>query len=352
MNEMEILQQLVAIPSISGNEQDAVQFLTSAMASLGLTAEIDAAGNAVGTRERPDKNGLVSREIVLLGHIDTVPGNIPVRLEDGALFGRGTVDAKGPLAAFVMAAAQAELPPGTRVVVVGAVEEESASSKGARFVINRYQPDFCIIGEPSGWDGVTLGYKGRILIDYALQQEMGHTAGNQRGVAETAVDWWIHLSAYITQYNQEHDKVFDQLLPSLRSIQTTSDGLHNSVELKVGIRLPPAFDIDAFIKLARELAGEAALKAHAYEQAFISSRISPLARAFNRKLRQAGARPRFKLKTGTSDMNIAGPLWGCPIVAYGPGDSNLDHTPHEHIVLDEYLRAINILQAVLGDELS
>lgn len=46
-------------------------------------------------------------------------------------------------------------------------------------------------------------------------------------------------------------------------------------------------------------------------------------------------------------MNIVGPAWGCPIVAYGPGDSRLDHTPQEHVVLEEYLGAIGVLQRVL-----
>lgn len=46
-------------------------------------------------------------------------------------------------------------------------------------------------------------------------------------------------------------------------------------------------------------------------------------------------------------MNVVGPIWDCPIVAYGPGDSSLDHTPHEHISLDEYHQAVTILQTVL-----
>ena len=46
-------------------------------------------------------------------------------------------------------------------------------------------------------------------------------------------------------------------------------------------------------------------------------------------------------------MNVVGPRWQCPIVAYGPGDSLLDHTPDEHIVLDDYLRAIGVLRAAL-----
>jgi LysW-gamma-L-lysine carboxypeptidase len=53
------------------------------------------------------------------------------------------------------------------------------------------------------------------------------------------------------------------------------------------------------------------------------------------------------LKTGTADLNIVAPAWGCPAVAYGPGDSALDHTPNEHISLAEYSRAVKVLVAVL-----
>jgi LysW-gamma-L-lysine carboxypeptidase len=319
------------------------------MNRLGLQAHIDEAGNAVGVREVGDENGRIDREIVLLGHMDTVPGNIPVRIEGGILHGRGAVDAKGPLATFVMAAVQADVPPGTRLVVIGAVEEESATSKGARFAAAQYQPDYCIIGEPSGWDGVTLGYKGRILLDYLGEQPMSHTAGSERGVAETAVSWWNAIEAYVTQFNASRERLFDQLLPSLRSFHTDSDGLTNSAAVKVGIRLPPDFDIDAFQVMAKTAAGNANLRWYGYEPAYQSTRRTPLARAFNIALRQANVRPRFKLKTGTSDMNVVGPIWNCPIVAYGPGDSSLDHTPEEHIVVKEYLQAIKILKAVISN---
>ncbi len=208
MNEIELLHQLVAIPSISGQEENAAAFLASAMSSMGFPSLIDEAGNAVGIREFPDEHGHISKEIVLLGHIDTVPGEIPVQIEEGILYGRGAVDAKGPLAAFVAAASQAILSPGTRVVVIGAVEEEAATSKGARYAATQYRPDLCIIGEPSGWDGVTLGYKGRILLDYGLRMPMGHSAGKQRGTAETAVSWWNDLSAVIEDFNRGKERIF------------------------------------------------------------------------------------------------------------------------------------------------
>jgi LysW-gamma-L-lysine carboxypeptidase len=47
-------------------------------------------------------------------------------------------------------------------------------------------------------------------------------------------------------------------------------------------------------------------------------------------------------------MNVVGPVWGCPIVAYGPGDSRLDHTPDEHLDLAEFQRAIAVLAEVLA----
>ncbi len=349
MDAVDLLQQLVAIPSLSGNEREAVDFLVSAMSGLGFSAEVDKAGNAVGIRQNIALNGRITSEIMLLGHIDTVPGDIPVRIEDGVLYGRGAVDAKSPLAAFIMAASQVVLPPGTRIVVVGAVEEESATSKGARHIVRNYSPDYCVIGEPSGWDGITLGYKGRILIDYKDDQDMGHTAGSQRSVAEKGIDWWNDLSSLIDEFNQGRERVFDQLLPSLRHVQTGSDGLRNQIDMKVGVRLPPDFDIEWLKEQVFALSNGAQLRMYAHEPAFQSSRRTPLARTFNKTFRQAGVKPRYKLKTGTSDMNVVGPLWQIPIVAYGPGDSSLDHAPNEHIVISEYLQSIEILQAVLTD---
>ena len=342
------LRELVEIKSLSGEETAVSHYLVNQMNALGLTAYVDEVGNAVGVRQQPDADGNITREIVLLGHMDTVPGDIPVRIEEGKLYGRGSVDAKGPLATFVMAAAQCDLSAGTRLVVIGAVEEESATSKGARHIVDRYQPDYCIIGEPSNWDAVTLGYKGRILIDYEQYQPMSHTAGSEAGAAESGINWYNRLMAYIADFNDGETRLFNQLLPSIRDIHTSSDGLANRVFVKVGVRLPPNFDIDAFESEATEWAGEAMVRFYGYEKAFQSKRSSPLARAFGRVLLKTAVKPRFKLKTGTSDMNVVGPVWNCPIVAYGPGDSTLDHTPNEHIEIEEYLKAINVLAKVLS----
>jgi LysW-gamma-L-lysine carboxypeptidase len=78
-------------------------------------------------------------------------------------------------------------------------------------------------------------------------------------------------------------------------------------------------------------------------------RSTPLARCFIAAIRAAGGQPVFKHKTGTSDMNVVGPAWGQNIIAYGPGDARLDHTPQEHIRIAEYMQAIDVLETVLEE---
>ena len=147
-------------------------------------AFVDEAGNAVGIV------GGGSREVVLLGHIDTFAGFPPVRVEGRKLYGRGAVDAKGPLCAFACAAQRAALADDVRVVVIGAVEEEAATSRGARHALAQYRPALCIIGEPSRWDRITLGYKGRLLLDWRWEGGLAHSAADEPSPAERALAYW------------------------------------------------------------------------------------------------------------------------------------------------------------------
>ena len=350
--DIELLRGLLAIPSLSGREGAAVSYLVDWMRGQGFEAFVDAAGNAVGVLDGgPGPDGSPPREIVLLGHIDTVAGSVPVRLEDGKLFGRGAVDAKGPLAAFATAAAGVGAPTGWRLVVIGAVEEEAATSKGAREAAGHFKPDFCIIGEPSGWDRVTLGYKGRLLADVTVRRQMSHTAGPATSAPETAVVFWNLVAARIEELNRGRARAWDQVLPSLRSFQSASDGLIETARMTLGFRLPPDVGPDILTALLTSLAEGIELSFTGAEMAFEADKNTPLVRAFLSAIREQDARPGFVLKTGTSDMNVVGPVWSrnghCPILAYGPGDSSLDHTPFEHVEIAEWQRGVAVLTAVL-----
>lgn len=345
MNETTFLEELVAIPSVSGDEAALAAHLVSRMRGLGFHARRDEVGNVIGTLG--DVNA--PRAIVLLGHMDTVPGHVLVRRSEGRLYGRGAVDAKGPLAAFVLAAARvaSELVD-TRLVVVGAVEEEARSRGAHHLAATMAPPDGVIIGEPGGWEGITLGYKGSLSAEYRLTRPAGHGAGDRTPPAEEAVAYWNQLAAHVTAFNGDRRAPrFDTLDPTLRAVETASDGLVDSVKMDIGLRLPPGTDVEALREQMRCWLGEAELTFPYVEPPFRAGKNTPVVRALLRGIRTAGGRPRFKLKTGTSDMNVVGPAWGCPIVAYGPGDSSLDHTPREHIDLEEFRRAIDVLEHAL-----
>jgi LysW-gamma-L-lysine carboxypeptidase len=232
-------------------------------------------------------------------------------------------------------------------------------------------PPACIIGEPSHWNRVTLGYKGRLLLDLTADQPMAHTAGPDASVAAVVVDLWNWVTAHASRYNHGKDRAFDQLSPSLRRfITSTNDDMHDTVDAQFAWRLPVGFDADLLMAelrtwssasrgdqrgdkpsgLSSSLTPRFEFRFKGEERAWRGDRNNALVRSFLAGVRtqDPGAQLGFVLKTGTSDMNVVAPVWQCPIVAYGPGDSALDHTPNEHLPLDEYWKAVNVIHHTLA----
>jgi LysW-gamma-L-lysine carboxypeptidase len=342
-NNYQTLVGLVQHYSPSGGERGAVEFLVKRMQELGFDwAFNDEAGNAVG------QIGDGPRQVVLLGHIDTVPGEILVKRDGDILYGRGSVDAKGPLAAFVDAAARAGRSPGWQVVVIGAVEEER-DSDGARYAVSRYHPDFAIIGEPSQWERVTLGYKGSAWARITTRQALAHTAGQGASASEMAVAAWEKIRGSAESLNAGKLRAFDQVLLTLRGLSSGEDGFEEWASLRVGARLPPEIPPQAWYEHLSSLISGADVEPVGFAiPAYLAEKNTPLVRAFLSGIRAASGKPSFVLKTGTADLNIVAPAWNCPAVAYGPGDSSLDHTPGEHLSLAEFALAVDVLEKVLN----
>jgi len=337
----QLLMDIVSTPSVSGDERSACAVFMRHAEKLGLAPETDEVHNAIAHCGSAWSDAEI--HLVLLGHIDTVPGEIPVRIEDGVLFGRGSVDAKGPLCAMLIAASRAEIPDGVRITVVGAAGEE-ADSPGARLLRDRYSPDACIIGEPSGWDGVTLGYKGILVIRAHSERSLAHTAGPECSAADNAVRWWNGVQSSCERYNITRERVFDTIQYTIRDFKTDSDGLRECATMRIALRLPiGVVPEDLFAQLEAISPDGVSIEMLAGECAHATTRNDPVARAISGGVRSVGGTPRPKLKTGTADLNVVAPVWGCPIAAYGPGDSSLDHTPDERLELDEYQRSIRVL---------
>ena len=344
------LRLAVETPSPSGGEADVVARLAGALpVRQGGDAfddvHVDAAGNLHAVR------GHGSVEVLALGHLDTVPGDVPVEVRDGALYGRGAVDAKGPLCAALAAAAA--LPPDVRdavtVRVVGAVGEEAPGSVGARHLLATHSaPDRLIVLEPSGWDAVTLGYKGRAAARVRVVRSAAHGAGPAPSAADTLVAWLasLHADRDAITAAEAPAGAFDALQASVTALEHASDGLEVRAEATVAFRLPPSWPPDrlaAWLDARPRPDGLHVEIAPERLAAVRAPRDGELQRALRTAIRAEGGRPRTVVKTGTSDWNVVADAWPVATVAYGPGDASLDHTPNEHLDLAAFDAATRVL---------
>ncbi|MFF5173751.1 M20/M25/M40 family metallo-hydrolase [Micromonospora sp. NPDC000089] len=333
-----LLRGMLEVPSPSYQERALADFLADAMAVLGFRSHIDAVGNVIGVIDRGD-----GPTLMLMGHLDTIPGEIPVHSEDGKLYGRGAVDAKGPLAAMICAAASAVDFPG-RLVVVGAVEEETPCSRGAMAIrVTHEQPDALIVGEPSGWSSVVLGYKGKLDLRYTVRLPSTHPSNPAPKASDLAVACWTTLVDLLGP--DASLGVFDR--PGATLCQLNADLTTATVDLS--IRTPPGHDAEALVRDLRDRLPAGDIEVLNSVAACRASRSTPVARALVSSIRRLHGQPRFLVKTATSDMNTLAEVWDIPMATYGPGDSRLDHADTEHIVLSDYLRGIDVLSIAISE---
>ncbi|MEK6985380.1 MAG: M20/M25/M40 family metallo-hydrolase [Candidatus Thermoplasmatota archaeon] len=334
LSPAELLERLVAIPSPTGLEAAAVAFLADEARSDGFRVRSDSAGNFLAEAGRGE------RLVLFVGHIDTVPGHIPVRVADGVLWGRGAVDAKAPLVAAYCAARAHRDNPDLRIVVAGCIDEEG-HSRGAKALPRDLRPEAILVGEPSGADGITIGYKGILRGQFSVEREAQHGGYPGGGAADALVAWWSAVGrdlAFADGFTTCHGRLAD--------LRSGSDGLLDEASASFQVRLPPSVPPAEAQRRIAELAqqnGAEVLFSEAMPAAESSSRSALVAR-LKTAIRAAGMEPRLKRKTGTADFNhLAQWFPGVPLVAYGPGDSHLDHTPNERIELAELERGVRVL---------
>lgn len=185
---VELLRLLVETESITGNEKNIVDALEEVFTSLGLESIRMPSGSIAGVL-----NGEEDGPTVLIdGHVDTVP--IPdinkwtydpfkLTLSSGLLYGRGTSDMKGGVAAAIGAVSELKNLKKGRVVVSCTVEEERFEGLTAREISSFFKPDNVIIAE-STHCRINIGQRGRCEVVvtangrscHSSNPEMGHNA--------------------------------------------------------------------------------------------------------------------------------------------------------------------------------
>ncbi|GAA1739640.1 M20/M25/M40 family metallo-hydrolase [Luedemannella helvata] len=339
--DLELLARAAEISSVSGDERELAEYLVDWCTGRGVHARVDEAGNLVATRGEGGRHRLL-----MLGHLDTVPYRWPARWEGDTLHARGSVDAKGCLVAYLETLAGLSVPDGCEVRVVGAVEEE-ITARGAFHVRDHYPADAVVIGEPSGAGALTVGYFGLLKARLTVSHPVGHTAG--QGVS-TAAD---RLHEHLALIRERIAALAPDAMLAVLGVRAMNAGDRQHGEAVLDVRVPPTVAVDDLAALVRTTAPDADPTILRATPGVSTARSTPLVKAFSRAFRERDLTPRFLAKKGSSDMNTLATTWhGVPMVAYGPGDAALDHTPYEHLPAAEFRTARQVLDIAVRNWLT
>jgi [amino group carrier protein]-lysine/ornithine hydrolase len=330
----EVLRRLVARYSPSGRERSAVREFTAIARRLGYVTSVDRVGNGIARRGR-------GRPLLMfLGHIDTVEGRRPVRERGGRVYGRGSVDAKGALAAALVAG-QEFAGPG-ELTIVAAVGEE-VDSRGARHLVLHRRADRLIVGEPSGWDGVTIGYKGELQLTATFRGRRTHYASPAPTTTDVALAWTQAVRALAA--TRQTESLFASLTAKTVAVESRRSGDLERTSVTVDFRLPPGLSTAELLDLLPNEPGHPRLRIRIRVEPVEVERSNPTVAALMAGVRGLGARPTLWRKSGTSDLNVAVPVWRVPAAAYGPGEARLDHTARESLAVADLERSVAVLRA-------
>ncbi|MFL6315911.1 MAG: M20/M25/M40 family metallo-hydrolase [Nitrososphaeraceae archaeon] len=314
---------------------------------------IDNVGNVIATK------GNGEPRILLCGHMDTVPGQIPVRIEDGFVYGRGASDAKGPLIAMLLAASEFPKQRGT-IIFAGVVDEEGNATGVKQLVKSGLSADYAIFGEPSGIDNITIAYKGRLEIRLTCDVRTSAHASAPwlaKNSIEEIYDFWNAVKCEIDRVQIKNNRT-DSISCSLTEISGGSS--HNvtpqKCKITIDIRIPTFTRCEEVLSIldkvifnvASTKGVRATYRIEDKTEPFEADYASPLVRALSLSILDVRRkRPILLRKTGTGDMNILGNAFNIPVITFGPGDPHSSHTSNERASIKEYVSSIDVFNRAL-----
>ncbi len=332
IDPVELTRRLVAIPSSTYHEQALGEFLGTVLAEDGWHVERTAVPkpapgtpNAEGGGERFNVFAEMAHrpaDLVFSTHFDTVPPYVPLREDDQYLYGRGTCDAKGILAAMVAAAGRLR-DEGVAVGMLFLVGEErdSAGAKVANEAPRHSR--FLINGEPTD-NRLALASKGALRVEMYAEGRMAHSAYPELG--DSAIDKLVAALADVRKLE----------LPFVEGIGTSDV----NVGLISGGHAPNVIADAAEAHLLIRLVGPAdEVKTAILGAVAGRARVEfPLELPFVR-MRQVGTLPTMVAKFTTDIPSLTN--WGEPFLL-GPGSIHVAHTPDERLSKKELLDAVDL----------
>lgn len=338
INPLELTRQIVEIESTTYHEGPAGHFLYDYLGGLGYAVEkmkVEQPELALtpggGTGERFNVYAAmpgVTPDVVLSTHMDTVPPYVNFREDDEFLYGRGTCDAKGIIAAQVAAAERLHAG-GVKVGLLYVVGEERDSA-GAK-VANKFPKGskFLINGEPTD-NRLALASKGALRVELRAKGKMAHSAYPELG--ESAIDKMVEALHDVLAMDLP---VEPEIGPSTLNIGIISGGrapnvISDAAEAHLLVRLVgPSADVKAAIE---KVVGDRADVSYSLDLPMVRMRKMPGLETMIAKF--------------TTDIPSL-TAWGEPFLL-GPGSIHVAHTPFEKIAKKELLEAVDLYCDLAG----
>ena len=344
-------QQLVATPSLPGEERAAAEVVAAKLAELGYRdVTVDKMGNVVGYfgQGRPT--------LMFNGHLDHVPpagmeDPYAPRVADGFLRGRGSLDMKASLAAAAFAVELLTAPLRGAYVFTADVREEVDGPEGIQTLLAQgLRADYGVSGEATSLD-VALGHRGKVQLDVQVVGRSSHAATPREG--ENAVYRALPFVAALERAAERlpADPVLGEATLVVTGIRSTPTGEVAVVPASCTVRVDRRYvrdetpdscrrEIEALVAhVGSETATRATVELVNVYPLMMTAPDEPIVAAAVEAVEgTTGRRPALKawqFGVNATFMNAA----GIPSVGIGPGDERLAHTPDERVPIDEVLQA-------------
>lgn len=366
-----VLTDMVRVPSFSGKEQAVCEVVRSHMERAGFDeVRFDGLGNVIG------RIGDGPRVIAFDAHLDTVyPGDpgpwdfdpFSPKVEDGQVWGRGTVDQEGGMAAMVTAGRiikELGLAEGLTLYFTGTVMEEDCDGLCWTYLVNeeKLRPELVVITEPTNL-GIYRGHRGRMEMQVRVQGLSCHGSAPERG--DNAI---YKISRIALEIEKLHERLAEDPFLGRGSVTVSQVfftgpsqcAVPDSATISLDRRLTWGEDKDLAVAEVRDAAAragypDAEVTIPVYAEPAYTGTVYPMEKYYPTWVVAEdspwvtdavaafegvyGERPVIdKWVFSTNAVAIAG-LAGIPCIGFGPGDEVLAHAPNEHTPLDQLVRA-------------
>ncbi|MUN28733.1 N-acetyl-lysine deacetylase [Sulfuracidifex metallicus] len=333
----QILLKLASVYTPSGSEASAKEIMKEISEDLSLNLKVTES-NSYYLNE--------GSSFLLASHIDTVPGFIQPKEDDRYIWGRGVVDAKGPLTAMILASWYLKQE-GIDVSVAALADEEN-KSRGARELLGSGKKfDIIIIGEPSNTTDIVVEYRGVAHLDINCNGIAEHASSSKDNIILQTNEKLRNVVQLPSSYDAP------SIVPTILKCGEAYNVTPSSCYIHLDCRFSVLSNFNEILERIKATFQDCKVDLVEYVPP-AKTQLNDLVKSLQRSLLTLGVKPRLVRKAGTSDMNILTAITR-EILAYGPGESKLEHTNFEKINLEEiyisvlaYVRTMEDLWKRLG----